>query len=372
MGFEHLNANLVLSLKLINVFFLFLIFQVSFASVLKKQLTHQQHVYYIMKKIILLGFISMMNVLFSQEITTTSESTNFSGFSIYSGNTETGQILIQDIQKGANISVDINIWVPLTITNLGSIGVRLYSYDVNGGLIGEPEEVSFIGESFGSRYTYTPVTLTTTASKVGTEQIGVSVFNTNAHQAFVNVVTVNTEQSGVNQGDGDNGSNSIGSSVFEESDEDTSYVVLRPKYTRVGIGFDNPTHKLSVAGNGYFLDQVGIGITTDKLPDGYTLGVNGGIIATKVKVAIPGSTEWPDYVFSTTYELKTLEEVAVFVEKNKHLPGVPSADVVAKEGYDVSEMDAKLLEKIEELTLYMIEIKKENEALKKEVKALKQ
>ena len=59
-----------------------------------------------------------------------------------------------------------------------------------------------------------------------------------------------------------------------------------------------------------------------------------------------------------------------FVQKNKHLPGVPSADEVVKEGVDVGQMQAKLLEKVEELTLYVIELKKQNDALTKKSNSL--
>lgn len=67
-----------------------------------------------------------------------------------------------------------------------------------------------------------------------------------------------------------------------------------------------------------------------------------------------------------------LEQVDSFIRQNKHLPGVPSAEQVVKEGIDMATMDAKLLEKIEELTLYMIELKKENDVLKQQLNALQQ
>ncbi len=71
-----------------------------------------------------------------------------------------------------------------------------------------------------------------------------------------------------------------------------------------------------------------------------------------------------DYVFDENYSLNSIEEVESFVKKNKHLPGIPSAKVLEEQGINVAEMSNLLLQKIEELTLYVIELKKENEELK--------
>jgi hypothetical protein len=126
--------------------------------------------------------------------------------------------------------------------------------------------------------------------------------------------------------------------------------------------------------------KVGMGVTDDfgdgnfnanALPNGYRLYVNGGILTTKVRVAIYGSTAWADYVFSNDYKLKSLAEVETFIKANKHLPNIPSASELAKDGLDLAEMQAKQMEKIEELTLYMIEMKKEIDSLKKQNEILK-
>lgn len=100
---------------------------------------------------------------------------------------------------------------------------------------------------------------------------------------------------------------------------------------------------------------------------GYKLAVAGGILADRIKVAVPGSAQWADYVFAKEYKLMPLAEVEQFVKVNKHLPNVPSAADMVKEGNDLVKTDAKLLEKIEELTLYLIEMKKQNEQLAKTV-----
>ena len=78
-----------------------------------------------------------------------------------------------------------------------------------------------------------------------------------------------------------------------------------------------------------------------------------------------------DYVFAENYNLKSLSEVENYVKENKHLPGVPSAAEMAENGMNVAEMSNLLLEKIEELTLHMIQLQKENQALKAEVEMLK-
>jgi hypothetical protein len=107
-------------------------------------------------------------------------------------------------------------------------------------------------------------------------------------------------------------------------------------------------------------------------PAGYKLYVEQGILTEKVKVALKTSGNWADHVFAPGYKLKPLTEVETFIKQNNHLPGIPSAETLVKDGgIDMNQMFAKQMEKIEELTLYMIAIKKENEQLKKEVKALK-
>ena len=79
---------------------------------------------------------------------------------------------------------------------------------------------------------------------------------------------------------------------------------------------------------------------------------------------------WPDYVFSDNYKLLSLKEVDDFIKEKKHLPGIPSEKEVKEEGLSISDMMAKQMQKIEELTLYMIDLKKENDAIKKELAEL--
>ncbi len=100
---------------------------------------------------------------------------------------------------------------------------------------------------------------------------------------------------------------------------------------------------------------------------GYKLAVNGTIGSTEVKVE--NTSSWPDFVFDNDYELPTLEEVEQHIAENGHLPEIPGEAEVAENGINLGEMNAKLLQKIEELTLYMIEQNKQNQAQQKELEA---
>ncbi len=108
--------------------------------------------------------------------------------------------------------------------------------------------------------------------------------------------------------------------------------------------------------------QVTIG-TSIATPSTYKLGVGGRIICEELKVKLQ-SAGWPDYVFAKNYKLKPLEEVEKFIKINHHLPNIPAAQTIEKDGLEVGEMQRRMMEKIEELTLYMIDLKKEIEVLK--------
>jgi hypothetical protein len=134
----------------------------------------------------------------------------------------------------------------------------------------------------------------------------------------------------------------------------------------VGTTTDNGK-KFQVVGTSHFDGTMGIG-TVNTTDVNYKLFVENGIRTRKVKV---DADSWPDYVFSSKYQLMSLEETEQYIANNSHLPGVPSADDVAKNGVELGENQAVLLKKIEELTLYVIEQNKQLMQLKKEVAELK-
>lgn len=115
------------------------------------------------------------------------------------------------------------------------------------------------------------------------------------------------------------------------------------------------------AKHNYFASRVGIGTSA---PDPrYMLSVKGGIRAKEVVV----ESGWSDFVFEDDYKLRSLEEVEGFIEENGHLPEIPSAKEVHENGAKVSETITKLLQKVEELTLYTIAQQKEINKLKSQL-----
>jgi hypothetical protein len=128
-----------------------------------------------------------------------------------------------------------------------------------------------------------------------------------------------------------------------------------PLYSgRVAVGTASPTAKFHVDGN----TMIGSGNPAT----GYMLSVNGKIICTEAKVQVNGS--WPDYVFTDNYRLMPLEELEKFIRVKNHLPNIPAAIDIEKNGMELGEMVKRLIEKVEELTLYVIDLKKENEKFK--------
>lgn len=152
----------------------------------------------------------------------------------------------------------------------------------------------------------------------------------------------------------------------------------RPTYARVGLGVNNGTvgyesgymtfstildgsltEKMRITNDG----KIGVGV---KNPS-EKLVVNGNIKARKVTVSQSG---WPDYVFDSTYALMSIPELASYITFNRHLPEVPSAMDVEKNGVDIGNTQSILLKKMEEMTLYIIQLNKELESLKTKIKIL--
>lgn len=171
----------------------------------------------------------------------------------------------------------------------------------------------------------------------------------------------------------------------------------------VGIGTSTPAYKLDVKGQGYFSQGIKIG-TDYQQPDnaflqGYSLynsaspvqrpwirfmvsengadkaafvvNQDGGVYCNSLKVRLRDEIPVPDYVFQPNYELMPLKEVKKYVQTFSHLPNVPSEKEIRTNGLNMEEMQLTLLEKVEELTLYMIQLSEENAQLREEVNELK-
>ena len=100
-------------------------------------------------------------------------------------------------------------------------------------------------------------------------------------------------------------------------------------------------------------------------PQGYQFAVNGTAIVTAMTVKPYGS--WPDYVFKKDYLLPSLTEVKTYIDQNQHLPELPSAEQINKDGINLGEMNKLLVKKVEELTLYMIEKDKQIQSQQEEI-----
>ena len=129
----------------------------------------------------------------------------------------------------------------------------------------------------------------------------------------------------------------------------------------VGISEQNPENG---GKNGLRIDwdgRVTIGdYFNNNIGESYKLAVNGNVIAELVKVRLRNSR--PDYVFQREYHLMTLPELENYINQNGHLPNVPTAEQIEADGLDLGEMNRILLQKIEELTLYVIELEKRMES----------
>lgn len=104
-------------------------------------------------------------------------------------------------------------------------------------------------------------------------------------------------------------------------------------------------------------------------PAGYILAVNGKAICEELK--IQDSTNWPDYVFGEEYELHSLSELRDYIHQHHHLPNIPSANEIAEEGIMIGDMQKKMMEKIEELTLYILQLEETMTSMSDELAAVK-
>ncbi|MEQ9298932.1 MAG: hypothetical protein RIF33_10230 [Cyclobacteriaceae bacterium] len=126
------------------------------------------------------------------------------------------------------------------------------------------------------------------------------------------------------------------------------------------IPLSSNTYWTQQESKGLFLMNGQVAINTDTIATDYALQVNGSISAEEIKVEVQNV---PDYVFESGYSLRSLEDLSSFIKENGHLPDVAPAQILEKTGINSGEFNMLLLRKIEELTLYMIELHRVNKSL---------
>ena len=127
---------------------------------------------------------------------------------------------------------------------------------------------------------------------------------------------------------------------------------------KVGIGLTNPAYPLDI--RGVVNMRVSLNSPSMKVNDRDFMGVgeDGEFWVSNFKMKYENESQWSDKVFEKNYKLLTINELSQFIDKNNHLPNIPSAKEVVKNGIVNAEMTAKLLEKIEEMSLYIIQLEK--------------
>jgi len=132
-----------------------------------------------------------------------------------------------------------------------------------------------------------------------------------------------------------------------------------------GSNYNLVSERMSIDVNG----KVKIGAVST--PGNYSLYVEKGILTEQVCIALKNTAEWADHVFSIDYDLMPLTKLKDYISKNHHLPKIPSSSEVAQDGIKLKQIITLQMEKIEELTLYMIKANEQINELKSELKILK-
>jgi len=188
---------------------------------------------------------------------------------------------------------------------------------------------------------------------IGTMSPTTSLFISNANTNYATTVTLRNTANNIAARTGLTLENDIGKQTYfykqASGNSDANDIVLYSVEGRTRI-YTGGIERFVIENSG----NIGIGVRNA----GEKLSVNGNIRAREIKVE---NANWPDYVFAKDYQLPSLKETEQHIKERGHLQGMPSAEQVKLNGVDLGEMNAKLLQKIEELTLYLIEMKKENE-----------
>ena len=280
-----------------------------------------------------------------------------------------------DVGVGTN-----NPALKFEVRNSGSDGIRVSSSTQNldvingalGGVIGTSSNNAMhmmsnnsIGVSLSTAGlvgigTITPTNAGLTVNKIvgntnaifGGNSTGVSI------QSSYPGVGFNTYYNGGSIMIGNGGAGYIG------ADPTTGRIIIANTNTTSTAGAYNAlADKMWIATDGTVsLGSSNLNAENNSLGSGYKLKVFGKIISEEVRVQLKAA--WPDYVFEKNYQKLSIDELEKYVTANKHLPNIPSAAEVEKDGQHLGEIQRKMLEKIEELSLYVIELKKEINVLK--------
>ncbi len=229
------------------------------------------------------------------------------------------------------------------------------------------EPTLFVGPA-ANQYATGNVGIATKDPKAKLHVNGSAAFLSSGSNAFKIVSSPEVPQRGISIGNDPDGSfnfhivGGVNNEAFNFNNGSTKLMTITAE-GNIGINISNPQAKLHIfhASEGG-VDDVFLIETKNETGNVINFKVknNGYFWAREVIVTL---NTFPDYVFGDTYKLMSLEETENFIKENKHLPGVPSESEVVKNGINVGEMNALLLEKIEELTLYVINLKKENDKL---------
>jgi len=273
-----------------------------------------------------------------------------------------GSVYGQDISYNTITTTSMDSDNPTSIRILGQnspggpISARKISFEFNSA--GKAQINAYRGDAWGTSLQF----LTSDDGDVGgtpsirmhihrTGDIGIGTVNPNARLSIVH---------GTGYGKVASFSSALGDEQVGVGTESNGFSWVGTTSNHNFQIYANSDPKVTVLANGL----VGIGTTA---PDS-KLSVNGNIRAKEIKVE---TANWPDYVFAKDYSLPSLVETEKHIKEKGHLPGIPSAKEAEANGIDLGEMNAKLLKKIEELTLHLIEKDKEIQLMKSDYKELR-
>ncbi len=164
-------------------------------------------------------------------------------------------------------------------------------------------------------------------------------------------------------------------SALNVADDNYASLLFVRNDGKVGIGTDSPGSMLDIKAQTSGSRVAVLRVLNTSGTEQFKVSNDGYVLSQEFKVALQSGSDWtwPDYVFAKDYKLSSLVEVEQYINDNGHLPGIPSAEQLQNNGgIELGKMQAKLTEKIEELTLYMIEMKKENKDLQTKLNTLQQ